>query len=335
MDSKTATVTDNGDGTFTIKNVTGRLVIAATKTAKTYNVTVEGNAKDDVTAANTATYLTGYTFTVNKNIYFDYTVSAKAGNATCAVTQGENVSYTIAGADVTDKLVITVTKTRKADAYTTVSFTGTGSADVVGGTSQSAPNGEDFLFAITEAEDFTYTVTIGEDTLVKNTEGKYTIAGDKLTGTAVTVSVEKTGAPTVEVSAYIELNGKTMWLVTAKGVPATGKIFAYDGNAMFFSTQYDAYCYLVVSDKELSAVKAEAVEKIAEAAAQKVSVAYDADVNETSLVDINDVQLTYDMYNAKYDGFDTVSMNKFLEADVNGDKVVNVTDAAAIIAKIQ
>ncbi len=47
-------------------------------------------------------------------------------------------------------------------------------------------------------------------------------------------------------------------------------------------------------------------------------------MNGTGLTDVNDAQLTYDMYNTKYSSFDVVSMLKFLNADVSGDKTVNV-----------
>ena len=62
---------------------------------------------------------------------------------------------------------------------------------------------------------------------------------------------------------------------------------------------------------------------------------YSGDVNGTGLTDVNDAQLTYDMYNTKYDSFDVVSMLKFLNADVNGDKTVNSKDATAIVNAIK
>ena len=61
MGSSTADVIDNGDGSFTIKNVTGNLTITDTKTPKSYTVTVNGTGSADVTAAANATYLTAYT----------------------------------------------------------------------------------------------------------------------------------------------------------------------------------------------------------------------------------------------------------------------------------
>ena len=42
----------------------------------------------------------------------------------------------------------------------------------------------------------------------------------------------------------------------------------------------------------------------------------------------------YDIYNGKYDSFDIVTMKKFLQADVNADTKVDVTDAAAVVKAI-
>ena len=58
-------------------------------------------------------------------------------------------------------------------------------------------------------------------------------------------------------------------------------------------------------------------------------------MNGTKVIDVNDAQLTYDMYNTKYSSFDVVSMLKFLNADVSGDKTVNVSDATAIVNLIK
>ena len=56
-----------------------------------------------------------------------------------------------------------------------------------------------------------------------------------------------------------------------------------------------------------------------------------ADVNTTDTVDINDAQLVYDLYNAKYADFEHVSMQKFLAADQNADGVLTVQDASAVV----
>ena len=329
-------VIDNGDGTYTVKNVTGSIVITASKTAKQFAVTVEGSGKADVTAADQAAYGTDYTFSVAKDNAYDYTVSAKVGGADAALTNNGDGTYTIAGASITGAVTITVTKDAKPVTTTSISFEGTGSADVKGGTTQTATNGQDFQFELNKADGYDYTVKLGEDELTAGADGKYTIPAAKLTGEALTVTVEKTAQQTLEinVSEYVKLDGTTMWLVTASGTVSDGKILAYDGTPMFWSEKYNAYAYLVISDKPLADVKAEAETKVAEAAADKTDVTYDFDVNETTMVDVNDAQLVYNMYNAKYASFDEVAMVRFLKADCNGDKVLNVLDANAVIAEI-
>lgn len=51
-------------------------------------------------------------------------------------------------------------------------------------------------------------------------------------------------------------------------------------------------------------------------------------------MDINDAQLVWNMYNAKYEDFTSVNIRKFLEADMNGDKTLDTKDAAAIVGII-
>ena len=60
----------------------------------------------------------------------------------------------------------------------------------------------------------------------------------------------------------------------------------------------------------------------------------DVAVNLTGTIDVNDAQLVWNMYNAKYEDFNTVSIRKFLEADLNGDHKLTVLDAAAVITKM-
>ena len=59
------------------------------------------------------------------------------------------------------------------------------------------------------------------------------------------------------------------------------------------------------------------------------------DVNGTGLVDINDAQLVYNIYNTKYDSFETTTMKMFLAADVNKDREVSALDAAAVVGLIK
>lgn len=335
MGSSKADVIDNGDGSYTIKNVTGNLTITDTKTPKSYTVTVNGTGSADVTAAANATYLTAYTFTLTKDDKYTYEVAVTVDGAAYTPTlASDGKTYTIAGADVTGNIVITVTKDLKPVTTTEITFTGSGSADVKGGTTQTAENGKDFTFTLNAEDGYDYTVKLGEETLTPDADGKYIIPGAKITGTALTVTVEKTAKQTAEVNVYeyIKLDGKAIYLVTASGTVADGKVMAYDGSAMFWSEKYKAYAYLVISNTELT--KAEAAKKVTQASATKTSIAYDGDVNLTGKIDVNDAQLVWNMYNAKYTDFNTVSMRKFLEADLNGDRKLTVLDAAAVITKM-
>ena len=173
------------------------------------------------------------------------------------------------------------------------------------------------------------------DEVLTAVDGKYTIAGSKLTGTALTVTVEKKLDVSVDVTTYVKLDGKVIYLVTAQGTLADGQVYTYDGEAMFYSEKYQASAYLVISDLPLNEFKEQAAAKIGTKEAAAVEIAYDCDVNGTTLVDVNDAQLVYNMYNAVYGDFETVTMLTFLRADVNGSKDLNVEDVSAIINAIQ
>lgn len=330
-------VDDNGDGTFTIpaEKITGDIeVVTTTKTPKTFDVTLSDEL---VNGADKATYLTDYSFTL-KDVA-GYTVSLEGitigGKAYTGYTL-INGTYTIHGADITGAIAITAKKELIPVTETTITFEGNAAGTVVGGTTQTATNGTDFTFELTKDEGYDYIVKLGEEELQPGQDGKYTIPAEKITGEALTVTIEKIAKQTMTVNAveYIALDGKSMRLVTAAGTVSEGKVLSYDGTPMFWSEKYNAYCWLVVSALGADEVKAEAAGKIAEADAEATTLVYDCDVNKTGLVDINDAQLVWDLYNAKYDSFELVTMQKFLNADVNGDKTVNVSDAAAVVAAI-
>lgn len=150
------------------------------------------------------------------------------------------------------------------------------------------------------------------------------------------VKVEKVShsAEEVTVSKYLELNDKTMMLVTVKGTPEGGSAFTYDGNTMYKVEGYgtDRYAWLVIVDKGQTLTQEEAAAKVAISAADNVvTITLGFDVNMTGKVDVNDAQLVYDMYNGTYSDFTKVSVEKFLRADVNATKVVDHTDAVAIV----
>lgn len=336
MGGETTTANDNGDGTYTIPNVTGNLVINAAMTPKSYNVTVEGTGAGDVTAADKATYNTDYTFTVTEDGNYTYNTTVTVGGKAYTLGTPENGKYTIPGTDIKGDIVISVTKTVKPSSVVSVT-----KPDYVKG-NDTATKGQDYDFTVEKEDGYDYsepTVKIGgqdvTDKLVKNDDGSYTIPGSSITGN-ITIEVTKTAAVTVDVTEYITLNGKVMYLVTASGTLPEGQVAKYDGVSMFFSEKYNAYAYLVISADNLEAVKAEAAAKVKVAEGTAAgTVDYSGDVNGTKVIDVNDAQLTYDMYNTKYSSFDVVSMLKFLNADVSGDKKVNVTDATAIVNLIK
>ena len=336
MGGETVTPKDNGDGTYAISGVTGNLEISATMTPKSYNVTVEGTGKADVTAADKATYNTDYTFTVKEDDNYTYTTTVTVGGKAYTLGTPENGTYTIPGTDIKGDIVITVTKTVKPSSVVSVT-----KPDYVKG-NDTATKGQDYDFTVDKEDGYDYsepTVKVGgqdvTDKVVKNDDGSYTIPGTTITGN-ITIEVTKTAAVAVDVTEYITLNGKVMYLVTASGNFAEGQAAKYDGVSMFFSEKYNAYAYLVISADNLETVKAEAAAKVRVAEGTAAgTVDYTGDVNGTKLIDVNDAQLTYDMYNAKYESFDAVTMLKFLNADMNGDKKVNVTDATAIVNLIK
>lgn len=345
------------DGKYTIpaNEITGDITITAV--GKTYTVTKAGTGADDVTLnGNTATYGTDYTFTLNKVDNYAYTVEVTAGGKTVTpALDADGKTYTITGTDITGNVVITVTKeANKAQ----INFIGNGAAEVVNGTSQTAEPGKDFTFYIAKDAGYEYTVTAekadGTAVTVKdNGDGTYTIAGtDIAAGDVITVTVEKKQIETkytIEVNEYVKLDknaenkAQSVFLITAKldgsAKLADGKVLAYGNDPMFRNAErYEgAYAYLVISDKSLAEVKAEAEAdgKITEVDVTAQTFNINGDVNGTGLVDINDAQLVYNIYNAKYDSFDTTTMAMFLAADVNNSKTVDVKDAAAVVAKIQ
>ena len=334
------TVTDNGDGSYTISNeqINGNITVTATKTAKQYDVTVTGNGAADVTAAAKATYGTDYVYTLKQDSKYAYTVKITAGGTviTSELQEGTADQYKIAGDKITGPVEINVTKEQTAG---TITFEGEGAGDVVGGTSQNAPLHKDFTFKITKAADFVYVVTAvkGENTVnVKdNGDGTYTIAAADIDGANIMVNVAKNPIKTAEVYQYVKLDGKVMYLVVANDSSLTeGKVLTYDGSAMYWSEKYDGYCWLVISDKAEPEMKEEAVTHLGSAEGTKTEIDYAGDVNKTGQIDINDAQLVYDMYKAAYDNFDTVSVERFLRADMNESKNLTVEDAVAVVSEI-
>lgn len=345
VDGKTVAIINNCDGSYTIKNVTGKLVISAnsTPTIKTYEVTVEGDGSGDVNAPTPAKHGQEYTFTVTQAANYDYAVAVTVNGqpVTCTVSSsGSRYTYTIPAASVTGPVVITVKKAPQSGT-TQIVLTGSGAADVWGDvTSYTVKSGEAFTFGISHQEGFDYTITVmaGEKTLTlqRNAENAstYTIPANYITGGIIMVTITKTAqlALTVDAVEYVKYtDGSVVWLITAvpeTKLPATKSLY-YGDTAMFWSEKYEAYAWLLVDKGTAADIAATAKSAISVKGNSTVSVSYSGDVNGTGHIDINDAQYVYDLYNAKHSALD---MEKFLRCDVNGNREVSVDDVQAIVS---
>ena len=373
-DTATEGLTFGANDTYTIENISGNVEVTYTgKTPKQYDVEyVFFDDKDpllqkDVTKGpEKATYLEDYSVTVTPRAGLSYAIhyEIRYPNGTrsdqVSLTPVANadgtITYTIPGSKI-DGTVYFLISTRTDDEARgyAVLVTGNGAEDQAPGNGTSVPRDMPYYLKLNERENCTYTVTayyqpIDSITAV-NMPAKVRSLGNgtyvvdptpytKLSGYAPTwrlvVNVEKVSqnAEEVSVSRYLELNDKTMMLITVKGTPEGGKAFTYDGNTMYKVNAYgtDQYAWLVIVDKGQTLTQEEAAAKVAISAADNVvTITLGFDVNMTGKVDVNDAQLVYDMYNGTYSDFTKVSVEKFLRADVNATKAVDHTDAVAIV----
>lgn len=329
------TVSPDENGIYTVPNVNGNVVVTSTKTAKSFNVTLGA----DTTGNEKATYKTDYIFKLTPADGYVYKMTVTIGGEaytgfTAQVNDDGTTTYTIPGADVTGNIVINSNKQVKPLETYKVTFAGTGAGDATGeSTVQEKAN---YTFTVAKQKNFEYTITAtmgGKDvTITEGADNTYTIAN--VTGDLV-ITIEKKSTLTMEVavSEYVQMDNKTVFLVTVTGTPEEGKAFAYGDNVMYKTTAYgeNVYSWLVIVDKNEAFTVATAEANITKASATAEEVKQSYDVNETGVVDINDAQLTYDIYSGKYTDFEKVSVRKFLRADVNLDKAVNSTDAVAVV----
>lgn len=176
-----------------------------------------------------------------------------------------------------------------------------------------------------------YTYTGGFD--------KYTLSNGSF---AVKIDyTEKADFAADKVVEYLKLgtdaSAKTMWLVLCSGKTNGYLTCSYGENTapMYYSEKYQAWAYLVISDDNAETVKQNVSIMNVDESTGKKTVDYSGDVNMTGGVDINDAQLIVNMYNADYTEFTgNVTMEKFLRADMDGNKAVNNADVLKIIAAV-
>lgn len=360
-------LTFGANDTYTIANISGNVEVTCTgKTPKQYDVKykIDEDVEQDVTKGpETVTYLNDYSFVVTPRAGYSYRVIYSVDNgdpfvhtviAVPTANDDGTLTYTIPGKEIVGGVEIWIGA--NTESGIPVVFTGNGAEDAASGNASSMGKNMPYYFTLNQRESCDYTVTayyqpLATPTASKRTatvrslgNGKYVVEAvnynDYLYGYArswnLVVKVEKVShsAEEVTVSKYLELNDKTMMLVTVKGTPEGGKAFTYDGNTMYKVEGYgtDRYAWLVIVDKGQTLTQEEAAAKVAISAADNVvTITPSFDVNRTGKVDVNDAQLVYDMYNGTYSDFTKVSVEKFLRADVNATKVVDHTDAVAIV----
>ena len=360
-------LTFGADDTYTIENISGNVEVTCTgKTPKQYDVKykIDEDVEQDVTKGpETVTYLNDYSFVVTPRAGYSYRVIYSVDNgdpfvhtviAVPTANDDGTLTYTIPGKEIVGGVEIWIDP--NTESGIPVVFTGNGVEDAASGNASSMGKNMPYYFTLNQRESCDYTVTAYYQPLATPTaskrpatvrslgNGKYVVEAvnynDYLYVYArswnLVVKVEKVShsAEEVTVSKYLELNDKTMMLVTVKGTPEGGSAFTYDGNTMYKVEGYgtDRYAWLVIVDKGQTLTQEEAAAKVAISAADNVvTITLGFDVNMTGKVDVNDAQLVYDMYNGTYSDFTKVSVEKFLRADVNATKVVDHTDAVAIV----
>lgn len=366
-DTVTEGLTFGANDTYTIENISGNVEITCTgKTPKQYDVTyrIDEDVEQDVTKGpETVTYLNDYSFVVTPRAGYSYRVIYEVDNgdpfvhtviAVPTANDDGTLTYTIPGKEIVGGVKIWISA--NTESGIPVVFTGNGAEDAASGNASSMGKNMPYYFTLNQRESCDYTVTAYYQPLATPTaskrlatvrslgNGKYVVEAvnynDDLYVYArswnLVVKVEKVShsAEEVTVSKYLELNDKTMMLVTVKGTPEGGSAFTYDGNTMYKVEGYgtDRYAWLVIVDKGQTLTQEAAAAKVAISAADNVvTITPSFDVNMTGKVDVNDAQLVYDMYNGTYSDFTQVSVEKFLRADVNATKVVDHTDAVAIV----
>lgn len=366
-DTVTEGLTFGANDTYTIEKISGNVEVTCTgKTPKQYDVKykIGEDVEQDVTKGpETVTYLNDYSFVVTPRAGYSYRVIYSVDNgdpfvhtviAVPTANDDGTLTYTIPGKEIVGGVEIWIDA--NTESGIPVVFTGNGAEDAASGNASSMGKNMPYYFTLNQRESCDYTVTAYYQPLSTPTaskrpatvrslgNGKYVVEAvnynDYLYGYArswnLVVKVEKVShsAEEVTVSKYLELNDKTMMLVTVKGTPEGGSAFTYDGNTMYKVEGYgtDRYAWLVIVDKGQTLTQEEAAAKVAISAADNVvTITPSFDVNRTGKVDVNDAQLVYDMYNGAYSDFTQVSVEKFLRADVNATKTVDHTDGVAIV----
>ena len=350
---KEVTITKNSDGSYTIpaEYVTGEIVVSATKTGKTFKVTLG----TDMTGSAIAQHGTDYVATIERDESYRYAVTVTVGGKDYTGYAASGKTYTIPGEDITGDIVFMVQKelivpvdppgptdpTKPSDpseptkpvTYHSVIFTGSG-AGAAQGNATSIADGETYTLTLKKQAGYNYQVAykMGSKAAVAvspNANGTYTIAN---VTAPLEIIIEKSLNITVSVQEYVTLDGKSVFLILADALLGDGSLFTYNGNAMYYSEAYGAWAYLVIADQKPDTNQVRSQVKISTQTDR--AIIYSGDVDGNGSVNMSDAQLIRDLYQAKYDTFDTITMMNYLRADVNGDRKVDIRDVAWVTWKI-
>lgn len=342
----------NADGSFTIGAVSGNLDVKAARIGKKYDVVfgtdITGKPVGvDSPEHSKAQFGVDYQVKLDRETGFQYVVKLYIGGNYYDRMSAE--TYLIPGEDIRGDITFDVEKTFVGSGSETtsysVTFQGTGAGDVQC-SSTTVAYGDSYSFRLEKAFGYAYSVKYkmgdGRETVITPIDDRYTI--DKVTGNLV-ITVEKnqeTEGFSVEAEVYLKLDkqdqSRTMYLILIEGNLDDSKVYTYQEEGseelqMYYSEAYDRWCILTISDGKLNLRD---ISSRISSRKGKVKVLNPAvyDVNMTDTLDANDAQLVYDMYNKKYDNFDRISIQRFLNADVDGNRKITVKDAAEVFGAI-
>lgn len=378
---QTQEVTVKG-GSYTIENVTDNVqVTMVSKVGRTYTLKFVGSGVDaGLVTPTTATvqYPNDYDFTVKfPGTGYKTTVKFAPSDNKFDVERLENgdYAYKLLGnylvGDENGEITVTVEKVENT-AKKDIIVAGSGSEAFSADNALTFYAGENYTFKLDKNEQYyDYELVVWytdssnhtvRPTPKDNGDGTYTIVNMPNADMHITINkmAKALDPDAVDVVKYLELDNKTMYMVTVWGelshtnlgsTNTTYIAYTYDDNLMYDTSYYTApngtkgaSSWLVIVDKGEEFTKEEALKhlKLVESTQEQnknISLVYfgiDPNVNGSKggQVDINDVQLVYDMYNSLYENFEQVSVKKFLLADQTLDRQLNSADAVKLADKL-
>ena len=378
---QTQEVTVKG-GSYTIENVTDNVqVTVVSKVGRTYTLKFVGSGVDaGLVTPTTATvqYPNDYSFTVKfPGTGYKTTVKFAPSDNKFDVERLENgdYAYKLLGnylvGDENGEITVTVEKVENT-AKKDIIVAGSGSEAFSADNALTFYAGENYTFKLDKNEQYyDYELVVWytdssnhtvRPTPKDNGDGTHTIVNMPNADMHITINkmAKALDPDAVDVVKYLELDNKTMYMVTVWGelshtnlgsTNTTYIAYTYDDNLMYDTSYYTApngtkgaSSWLVIVDKGEEFTKEEALKHLklvdsTEEQNKSLSLVYfgiDSNVNGSKggQLDINDVQLVYDMYNSLYENFEQVSVKKFLLADQTLDRQLNSADAVKLADKL-